>query len=314
MSMPRRRLVVLALSASALAAAVLMVVSWVVGGLLMASAHRDIGRMPDDLPGESAAFASGSGETISGWYVPGRPRQGAVLLLHGVRGSRLDMIGRARFLNADGFAVLLIDFSGHGASSGASISFGYREAADVDAALEYLALRAPGEPIGAVACSMGAAALVRSARGKAVQAMVLESMYPTIHAAVSDRIAHRLGSWARFLTPLLTWQLRPRLGFAASALRPIDAVAALTMPKLFIAGAADPLTPLSEAADIVAQAAEPKGFWIVPGAGHADLHAWAAGDYEARLLAFLHAALRPESLAAGSQAPARAGSPPAQAP
>ena len=259
----------------------------------MAPAHRDIGRMPLDLAGESVTFAAASGAIISGWFVPGRPQRGAILLLHGVRGSRLDMIGRARFLSADGFAVMLCDFSGHGASSGDSISFGYHESADVDAALAYLAQRTPGEPIGAVACSMGAAALVLSAGGKTVQAMVLESMYPTIHDAVSDRIAHRLGDWARIMTPLLTWQLAPRLGFAAEALRPIDTVGSLTMPKLFIAGAADSLTPLSEAEDIVARAAEPKELWIIPGAGHVDLHAWAAGDYEARLRAFLQEALWP---------------------
>ncbi len=297
MPVPRRRLLVLGLGAATLIAAIIIAASWVIGGLLMAPAPRAIGQIPGDLAGEAVSFPSASGATISGWFVPGLPHHGAVLLLHGVRGSRLDMIGRARFLSRDGCALLLFDFASHGASSGAAITFGYREAADADAALAFLAQRSPGERIGAVACSMGAAALVLSATGNAVQAMVLESMYPTISDAVSDRIAHRLGSWSRILAPLLTWQLRPRLGFGPEALRPIDAVATLTMPKLFLAGAADPLTPLSETEGIVAQAADPKELWIIPAAGHVDLHAWAAGAYEARLLTFLHAALRPRPAA-----------------
>jgi fermentation-respiration switch protein FrsA (DUF1100 family) len=122
--------------------------------------------------------------------------------------------------------------------------------------------------------------------------MVLESMYPTIDEAVSDRIAHRLGQWSRFLTPLLLWQMEPRLGFGPEQLRPIDDVASLHAPKLFIAGASDPLTRLAESERIFTQSASPKSFWVIPGAGHVDLYARAGREYEERVLAFLSSELR----------------------
>ena len=40
---------------------------------------------------------------VSGWLIPGRPRAGVVLLLHGVRADRREMLGRARFLNRLGY-------------------------------------------------------------------------------------------------------------------------------------------------------------------------------------------------------------------
>ncbi len=235
-------------------------VCWVVGGMLIAPCKRTIGRLPADLVGESVIFNNSSGENIAAWFLPGMRSHGAVLLLHGVRGSRLDMLDRARFLSRDGFSVLLIDFTGHGESGRDYISFGHHEAGDVDAAVTYLAQRTPGERIGVVACSMGAAAAVLASSRDRMHAMILESMYPTIVDAISDRIEHRLGNWSRFLTPFLTVQMRPRLGFGADQLRPIDAVTNLHMPKLFIAGGADPLTPFTESEYIYALASEPKDF------------------------------------------------------
>jgi fermentation-respiration switch protein FrsA (DUF1100 family) len=49
------------------------------------------------------------------------------------------------------------------------------------------------------------------------------------------------------------------------------------------------VTPLAEAQKIFAQAASPEDLWIIPGAGHVDLHARAGRKYEEKVLAFLDA-------------------------
>jgi len=64
---------------------------WVAGGLLTAPASQPIGELPNDLPGESVQFSSGSGSTIHGWFIPGQNQGGAVVLMHGVRGNRTSM-------------------------------------------------------------------------------------------------------------------------------------------------------------------------------------------------------------------------------
>src|SRR3989441_12761964 len=92
------------------------------GSFLSAPANHPVGDLPSDLNGRSVQFPSESGAAIRGWLLPGIKGSGAIVLLHGVRGSRVDMLGRARFLSQAGYSVLLIDFQAHGESTGQHIT------------------------------------------------------------------------------------------------------------------------------------------------------------------------------------------------
>ena len=140
--------------------------------------------------------------------------------------------------------------------------------------------------IGVIGVSMGGAATLLATPPLDVDAMVLEMVYPTINEAVSNRLRMRFGSWAGMLAPILTWQLKPRLGISADALKPLDKVDDIRVPKLFIVGAEDQHTTLGESKTIFAAAAEPKELWIVAGAHHTDLHAEGKAEYELRVLGF----------------------------
>lgn len=205
------------------------------------------------------------------------------------------MIGRARFLQRAGYAVMLIDLPAHGESSGDRITFGLREAEGVKAALGFLRRELPGERIGVIGVSLGAASLVLSKVVPAPSAVVLESMYPTIAEAVSDRLVMRLGAVGAEVAPLLLWQLPLRLGITADQLRPIAEIPALDAPVLIVSGTLDGHTTLAEARRLFEAAREPKEFWPVDGAAHVDLHEYAELPYEARILRFLDRYLRKPS-------------------
>ena len=231
-------------------------------------------------------FDSRSGATIHGWFIPGQKGAGAIVLMHGVRANRLSMLDRARFLSRAGFSVLLFDFQSHGESTGNQITFGYLESQDAQAAVEFLRTVAQGERIGVIGVSMGGAASLLASPPLDVNAMVLEMVYPTINQAVSNRLSMRLGTWAGIFTPLLTWQLKPRLGVSADALQPIDRVGQIPIPKLFIVGAEDQHTTLEESRQMFSAAAEPKELWVVEGAKHIDLHAEKKEEYQQWVLSF----------------------------
>src|SRR6476646_6673328 len=153
-----------------------------------------VGVAPPTLVAHTVSVASRSGSTIHAWFTRGDSGAGAVLLLHGVGDDRRAMLERARFLHIAGYSVLLPDFQGHGESAGAHITYGALESLDAAAALEYLHLRAPGERMGVIGVSMGgAAALVGPSGPLPVDALVLESVYPTIRDAVRDRLRAWLG-------------------------------------------------------------------------------------------------------------------------
>ena len=237
------------------------------------------------------SFTTAAGDTLRGWLALGQPGRGAIVLLHGIHSDRRSMIARAAALTRAGYGVLLFDFHAEGESSGRRITFGATEAADAAAAVAYLRRRAPGERIGAIGVSMGGAAALLGKTPLDVNALVLESVYPTIDAAVRDRLAAHAGPLGAAVTPLFLAQLRPRFGIDPGALRPIDRIAQLRVPLLLMSGTADQDTHIDEARALFARAPEPKTFWAVPGAGHEDLYAYDPSGYERRVLAFFAAYL-----------------------
>jgi uncharacterized protein len=175
-----RRVIKLALGATLFCAALLIAGVITVGLFLSAPARATVGAAPADLAVEEVSIASGSGATLRGWFVPGRPGAGAVVLMHGVHANRLAMLRRARLFNAEGFAVLLFDFQAHGESTGTRITFGHREGQDAAAAIAYMRARLPGERVGAIGSSLGGAAALLAPKPLDVDALVLESVYSEI--------------------------------------------------------------------------------------------------------------------------------------
>lgn len=274
-------------SAALLLALLVLVGSFVAGELLSRPASRRVGPPPDRLKAESVGLQTDTGLLVRGWFSPGRAGMGAVLLLHGVRGDRREMLGRALMLRELGYSVLLIDLPAHGESQGDRISFGFREAQGVSAALEFLRGRLPAERIGVIAVSLGAASLVFSNPDPAPDAVVLESMYPTIREAVENRLALRLGDIGRSLAPLLLWQLPLRLGAAQDDLQPIAQLPKLSAPILIVAGAEDLHTTLPQTRRLFAAAQGQKELWVVDGAAHVNLYDHGPAAYQARVASFL---------------------------
>lgn len=266
-----------------------------VGEMLSRPTHNAIGRPPSSLDIETVQFRTSAegnelGQLVSGWLLRGRPHNGVILLLHGVHADRRAMTGRARFLHESGYSVLLIDLPAHGESEGDRITFGYKESTGVDGALSFLARHFPGEKVGVIGVSLGAASLVMSHPTRTPDAVVLESMYPTIEDAVANRLTLRAGqmAWAgELLAPILVSQLPWRLGVSARQLRPIDSIVTLRSPVFIISGSADMHTTQVETRRIFSAAPEPRQLWIVDGAAHVDLHAFARAEYEQKVGAFL---------------------------
>ena len=259
---------------------------WIIGTLLTSSVNQPIGESPSEISANAVQFQSSSGATIHGWLLQGKENAGAIILMHGVQANRLAMLDRARFFSRKGFSVLLFDFQAHGESIGANITFGYLESRDAQAAVDYVHSLLPEEKIGVIGVSMGGAAFLLAKPKLNVNAVMLEMVYPTIEQAVSNRITLRLGNWSTIFSPLLTWQLKPRLGIDVKDLRPIDNVSTINIPKLFIVGEKDELTTLKESNALFAAADEPKELWIIPNANHVDSYSLVKDEYEQRVSTF----------------------------
>ena len=113
-----------------------------------------VGEPPAGLGARSVSIPCG-GHALAGWFAPGRPGGGGVILLHGLRSDRRALASRTAMLARGGSAVLALDLRAHGESGGASVTLGLREAEDAAMALDWLRAAAPGERIGGIGVSLG---------------------------------------------------------------------------------------------------------------------------------------------------------------
>ena len=255
---------------------------WSVGTQLTAPANHPVGQAPITLDAESVTFNG-----VHGWFTSVDHPSMCVLLLHGVRSNRQYMVPRAVFLKKSGFASLMIDLQAHGESPGKNITFGYRESNNAEAAVSYLRNTRGCKKVAAIGISLGGAASLLGTGPIKVEALILESVYPTIEDAVTDRLAIRIGRLAPLVAPLLTNQIPYRLNVPLAGLRPIDAIKNNHAPVLVIGGGVDRHTKPEETQQLYSHALNPKELWIIPGAAHEDFYKYAGVLYEQRIIAFL---------------------------
>lgn len=266
--------------------------SWCVGSFLLAPAVESVGRPTPSLNAREVAFGSSSGSVLRGWRAEGRDGEGVVILAHSVRSDRREMIGRAEFLRASGYSVLLFDQQAHGESQGRHITFGYLESRDARAAVAYARTRWPDERIGYLGVSQGGAAALIGAEPLEVDALVVEAVFPTLYEAMANRLAIRLGALARLAAPLLWAQCRLRLGVDLDEIAPIHGIADIRAPLLLIAGGKDRHTTLAESERLFRAAPAPKELWVLPQAVHQNFHRLEPRNYERRVLGFFARHLR----------------------
>ncbi|TXI30979.1 MAG: alpha/beta hydrolase [Nitrosomonas oligotropha] len=263
------------------------------GPLLTAPAPTAVSTLSADFPVESVEIPSQQGVTVHGWLARGIPRGGVLLLVHSMRSNRMEMLSRARFLKDQGYSVLFIDLQAHGETAGDHITFGLREAENVEASVAFLRETFPAERMGAIGASLGAAAIVLAQQNLKLDAVILESLHPTLEEAVDNRLKLHFGDHGSILLPLMLWQLSFYLDVSLDALSPITRINNLNAPVLFISGTHDVHTTQPETERLYAAARFPKELWIVPGAQHFNMHSYAGREYEQRVSDFLSYYLRP---------------------
>ncbi len=263
-----------------------------IGEVMTGSASTAVESLVSDFPVESVRIPRDADASVHGWLARGVRGSGVVLLVHSIRSNRLEMLSRARFLNKQGYGVLLIDLQAHGETPGKRITFGLRESVDVEAAVAFLRKTFPSERLAAIGVSLGAAAIVLAKHTLRLDAAVLESLHPTIEEAAENRLRLHLGEYGTVLLPLVLAQLAFYFDVPITELDPITHIGDLDAPLLLIAGSADEHTKVPETERLFAAARQPKVIWIVPGAGHFNMHSYAGREYEDRISDFLNGHLR----------------------
>ncbi len=278
----------IALRALGLFLAVWLVASFVAAQVTLYPARRALGPTPaaQGMAYQDVSFRTRDGLTLRGWWIPGTLHE-TVVMIHGLSNNRSEPLGKAGYLHAAGYNLLVFDLRGHGRSDGNGTTMGYREPEDARAAVAE-AHGLDSGPIALFGYSMGAAiALEEGAANAGVSAVIEDSGYNSVGDVFMARFSHvtRLPDlpWA---APLVAFgQLD--IGTSLWNVRPEAAAAGLRKPLLAIVGGADTIVPPSEGLAIYAAATGPKQLLLVPGAGHVQAYGTATAEYEQTVLAFL---------------------------
>ena len=98
-----------------------------------------------NLPFEDVQVISADGTKLVGWFVPSQ--NGAVILMqHGYKSDREEMLNEAEMMYRHGYGVLLTTVRAHDYSEGELITFGIHEVDDMDAWYRYLLTRSDIDP------------------------------------------------------------------------------------------------------------------------------------------------------------------------
>ncbi|PBB91652.1 hypothetical protein CK215_15395 [Mesorhizobium sp. WSM3864] len=252
-----------------LAAAIigLCAADWAAGTTLITRGLRQNLTAPSEVPVERVVLNQAGAPELVGWVIGRKDSCGAIVLLHGRGANRLAMLQRAKLLSDSGYSVALFDLSGHGESGGTVQGFGYIEGQDAVRILTYARQRFPGQKIGAVGSSLGAAAFVFAAPKAIADAYVLEQLYATLRETTARRMPF---SMLRSLqADVLLAQMPLRLGISADDVRPVDRLGEIGKPLLLLAGGEDPFIDHGQVMALK-KAAASQLVWF-NGAGHVDL-------------------------------------------
>ena len=223
---------------------------------------------PGNLPYQDVTLTTTDGLHLSGWYIPGT-QANAIIIVHGIHANRAYLLPQAKILAQAGYHLLLFDLRGHGLSEGNMITYGAREALDVEAAVDYLAALPNVKHIGALGHSLGGAAVVRAAANDPrLQALVIQSSYSSLSEVVDESFNKFavLPKWP--FAPLIIALAEHRTGIDPKQVDSVHDLATMpSRPVLIIHSTDDNLFPSRYAQEMYDAARGPKELWIVDRVG-----------------------------------------------
>lgn len=274
---------------------ILALLSWlalpVVRAFTLVSARHTDPVAPADLVVEELRFVELAAWTVH--TVHGAP---AVVLVHGFKTSREEMVPWARFLHDGGYNVLLLDTRGCGKSGGSTVGLGATEPHDIALAVDAARAEFGTTKVAVLGISLGAGAVILAAANDPdISAVIADSAWTDQDFQLARLSFVQAGPIRVPLLPYGVGAVNALVGADVTKARPLDAIGRISPRPILLIHSADDenaTTPVDGARRLFAAAGEPKQLWVAPRGGHVGaLNAFPA-EYRARVLDFLGLSLR----------------------
>ncbi len=250
-----------------------------------------------DFPGHPEDFSftvPGIGRR-EGWFFPGLRGAPTIILCHGYRSSRGELLTLVTALQENQFNVLVFDFAAHGSSPGFT-TFGFRETKELRAALAALVQRddVDRERFGLWGANLGGyAAVVAASADSRVRVIAVDSVYERPAEMVGLEVSRSglaalplIGGWAEVG---FQWMNRPYRHEPPLSQR-LSGLAAVS--KLFILTSDEPELAQSTR-ELFLRAPEPREQVLLPRGNYAAMIDEDKRSYENRIASFFLLHLAP---------------------
>jgi dipeptidyl aminopeptidase/acylaminoacyl peptidase len=243
---------------------------------------------------EQVSFLTTDGLTLRGWFFPTNdPHAPAIIYAPATAHDQRQGISLVAPLHRAGYQVLLFSYRGHGTSDGDRLGFTYgaRESEDIDAAVRYLTEERSIPHIGAIGHSAGAVAIILSAaRNPRIGAVVAAGTFTSVEDIWEQ---NRPAIFPQPLYRLAMRMFEMRKGFSRQEVRPLDVIGQIApRPVLLVHGMSDRRITQQQAAELFANANQPKQIIYVPGASHDQVRSPGLDGLLAQIVQFFDANLR----------------------
>ncbi|HEV8482789.1 MAG TPA: alpha/beta fold hydrolase [Blastocatellia bacterium] len=238
---------------------------------------------------------------LHGWWMGSSKDSATVVVIHGVKKNRTDVLRAAVALRRAGFNVLVFDGRAHGNSEGRYVTYGYYERRDVETAIQWLIDERgiDADRIGLAGESMGAAiALQVAAESPFVRAVWADSPFASLRR-VTEEFASRVTRLPQVvLSPVLWTTIRManyRGKFNVESVDPLKHADQIKCPVFLVHGTEDQVIAANHSRDIHSALLGDKEIWIVEGGTHARSirHQLTKREYIERLVRFFSEKLKP---------------------
>lgn len=245
---------------------------------------------------EDVSFTTRDGIVLRGWYLPAQGDL-ALVIVHGGFQNRVDdtvdTLDLARDLVQKGYNLLLFDLRGRGESEGKGYALSHIDS-DIGGAVNYLVNRGyPASRIGLIGFCSGAASSCIFASHESVGGLVLDGCFTSVRHMV-DRQAVQRGIpqfLLNFFMPGLALAAKTIYGY--DEVNPVDVVAEVTCPILFIHEEHDELVSLEDDSQLLKASTNPANtLWEVNGTKHSQAYKTHPSEYVERVNEFFAAVLK----------------------
>ena len=245
-----------------------------------------------EIPFEDVTIQSFDGTRLYGWWMSAARRAPTVVVLHGVKKNRTDVLRAALVLRRAGFNILMFDGRAHGDSEGRYVTYGFYERRDVESAIKWLVKekRINHNRVGLMGESMGAAiALQVVAHNDWIRAVWADSPFASLRRVTEEFLRRVTKLPDVVLNPVLWSSIQVanyRGKFDVESVDPLSLASQIKCPVYLIHGTADQVIATQHSRNIYEALGGEKELGVVEGARHARSIRHSRQEYGERLVRF----------------------------